>query len=112
VVDFGPPILMATETFESYNAIIRTWSINSNRGAPSRDIALAWALWHRIRHLLSGGLVAASGSEVIRSWDPSQGILELVHAGDAVNSLISHSSSRIIRRKLGFRASTEDLPGE
>ena len=52
---FGPAILFATEAFESFNAIIRAKSIHSNRQAPSRDIALAFAQANHIRHLLSGG---------------------------------------------------------
>jgi hypothetical protein len=36
---FGPAIIFATETFESYNTIIRAKSIHSNRQVPSRDIA-------------------------------------------------------------------------
>ncbi|KAK7021568.1 hypothetical protein R3P38DRAFT_3397021 [Favolaschia claudopus] len=36
--------------------IIRAKSVHSNRHAPSRDIALAFAQGNRIRHLLSGGL--------------------------------------------------------
>lgn len=53
---FGPAILFATEAFESFNAIIRAKSVHSNRHAPSRDIALAFAQGNRIRHLLSGGM--------------------------------------------------------
>ncbi|KAJ3776881.1 hypothetical protein FB446DRAFT_784792 [Lentinula raphanica] len=53
---FGPAILFATEVFESYNAIIRAKSIHSNRLAPSRDIAFAFAKQNRIRHMLSGGV--------------------------------------------------------
>jgi hypothetical protein len=52
---FGPAILFATEAFESFNAIIRAKSVHSNRHAPSRDIALAFAQSNRVRHLLSGG---------------------------------------------------------
>jgi hypothetical protein len=52
---FGPAILFATEAFESFNAIIRAKSVHSNRHAPSRDIAQAFAQGNRIRHLLSGG---------------------------------------------------------
>ncbi|KAJ7821505.1 hypothetical protein B0H13DRAFT_2241737 [Mycena leptocephala] len=53
---FGPAILFATEAFESFNAIIRAKSVHSNRHAPSRDIARAFAQGNRIRHLLSSGL--------------------------------------------------------
>ena len=52
---FGPAILFATEGFESFNAVIRSRSIHSNRQAPSRDIARGFARVNRIRHLLSGG---------------------------------------------------------
>ncbi|EJD48321.1 hypothetical protein AURDEDRAFT_61105 [Auricularia subglabra TFB-10046 SS5] len=52
---FGPAILFATEGFESFNAVIRSKSLHSNRQAPSRDIALAFAQGDRVRHLLSGG---------------------------------------------------------
>lgn len=52
---FGPAMLFATEGFESFNAIIRSASIHSNRHAPSRDIAQRMAKGNRVRHLLSGG---------------------------------------------------------
>lgn len=52
---FGPAMLFATEGFESFNAIIRSCSIHSNRHAPSHDIALRMAKSNRVRHLLSGG---------------------------------------------------------
>ncbi|EMD30756.1 hypothetical protein CERSUDRAFT_101018 [Gelatoporia subvermispora B] len=54
---FGPPILYATEGFESFNLVIRLRSINSNRHAPSIDIAHAFDYVHAVRHLVSGGLV-------------------------------------------------------
>ncbi|KAJ7340636.1 hypothetical protein DFH08DRAFT_915624 [Mycena albidolilacea] len=57
---FGPAVLFATEAFESFNAIIRAKSVHSNRHAPSRDIAHAFAQGNRIRHLLSGGLFIPS----------------------------------------------------
>ncbi|KAJ7710741.1 hypothetical protein B0H17DRAFT_914765 [Mycena rosella] len=59
---FGPAILFATEAFESFNAIIRAKSVHSNRHAPSRDIARAFAQGNRIRHLLSGGLFMQSNT--------------------------------------------------
>ncbi|KAJ7634450.1 hypothetical protein FB45DRAFT_1025398 [Roridomyces roridus] len=52
---FGPAISFATEGFESFNAVIRAKSVHTNRQAPSRDIAQAFAQGNRIRHLLSGG---------------------------------------------------------
>ncbi|KZP26247.1 hypothetical protein FIBSPDRAFT_732946, partial [Athelia psychrophila] len=52
---FGPAILFATETFESFNALIRSLSVNSNRQAPSKDIARGFAHANHIRHFMSGG---------------------------------------------------------
>lgn len=48
-------MLFATEAFESFNAVIRAKSIHSNRAAPSKDIAHAFAQGNRVRHILSGG---------------------------------------------------------
>ncbi|KAJ6521633.1 hypothetical protein DFH09DRAFT_1251092 [Mycena vulgaris] len=60
---FGPAILFATEGFESFNSIIRAKSVHSNRHAPSRDIAQAFAQGNHIRHLLSGGLFLLTSSD-------------------------------------------------
>ena len=50
-------MLYATETFESYNLVIRLRSVNSNRHAPSLDIARSFNHLHAVRHLVSGGYV-------------------------------------------------------
>ncbi|KAJ7814354.1 hypothetical protein B0H14DRAFT_3747837 [Mycena olivaceomarginata] len=70
---FGPVILFATEAFESFNAIIRAKSVHSNRHAPSRDIAHAFAQGNRIRHLLRGGLFVPSTPAGDVSVDTPQG---------------------------------------
>lgn len=54
---FGPAPIYATETFESYNLVIRLRSVNSNKHAPSLDIARAFSHLHAVRHLLCGGWV-------------------------------------------------------
>ncbi|EIM81338.1 uncharacterized protein STEHIDRAFT_66542 [Stereum hirsutum FP-91666 SS1] len=59
--NLGPAMLYATEGFESFNAVIRSHSIHSNRHAPSRDIARAMAQCSRVRHLLSGGYFLERG---------------------------------------------------
>ncbi|KAJ7348328.1 hypothetical protein DFH08DRAFT_1000016 [Mycena albidolilacea] len=56
---FGPLILYATESFESFNLVIRLRSIHSSKHAPSVDIASAFSQLHAIRHLVSGGYVLA-----------------------------------------------------
>ncbi|KAF7982888.1 hypothetical protein HWV62_25136 [Athelia sp. TMB] len=60
---FGPALLFATETFESYNFVIRARSINSNRHAPSLDIGHSFSHMHAIRHLASGGYILMEDSE-------------------------------------------------
>ena len=65
---FGPAVLFATETFESYNAVIRNKSVHSNHRAPSQDIALAFARYSRVRHLFSGGRHFFRDSEQSRKY--------------------------------------------
>ncbi|KAJ7308592.1 hypothetical protein DFH08DRAFT_944451 [Mycena albidolilacea] len=62
---FGPLILYATESFESFNLVIHLCSIHSTKHAPSVDIATAFSHLHVIRHLVSGGyvLVDEDGNE-------------------------------------------------
>jgi thymidine kinase len=52
---FGPGSLFATKKFESYNSILRKASIHSNRWSPGRDIAVTFANFRNIFHLLLGG---------------------------------------------------------
>lgn len=54
---FGPAALYSTEAFESYNYVIRLRSINSNKHAPSLDIARSFSHLHAVRHLVSGGYI-------------------------------------------------------
>ena len=56
---FGPAILFATESFESFNAVVRGQSIHSNRHAPSKDIATGFAHSNRVHHVMSGGVFQA-----------------------------------------------------
>ncbi|KAJ7463932.1 hypothetical protein FB451DRAFT_1491960 [Mycena latifolia] len=64
---FGPLILYATESFESFNHVIRLRSIHSTKHAPSVDIARAFSHLHAIRHLVSGGyvLVNKEGNSIV-----------------------------------------------
>ena len=63
-------MLFATEAFESFNAVIRAKSVHSNRQAPSRDIAMAFAQGNRICHLLSGGYFLSSEFHAIWRENP------------------------------------------
>ncbi|KAA1121789.1 hypothetical protein PGTUg99_029968 [Puccinia graminis f. sp. tritici] len=55
---FGPASLFATEKFESYNGVLRNASIHSNRQSPGKDIAITFANYKVLRHLICGGLIS------------------------------------------------------
>jgi hypothetical protein len=54
---FGPPCLFATEKFESYNGVLCTSSVHSNRLSPERDLAISFANYQTLRLLLSGAYI-------------------------------------------------------
>ncbi|KAJ6631589.1 hypothetical protein B0H10DRAFT_2159828 [Mycena sp. CBHHK59/15] len=54
-IQLGPLIAMATEIFESFNAVFHYCSIYSNHLAPSRDIANQFGRQETVKHQLTGG---------------------------------------------------------
>lgn len=104
---FGPAMLFATEAFESYNAVIRAKSIHSNRQAPSRDIALAFAQGNRVRHLLSGGYIQVRSGTHASSTDDEVPIpvnpSSWVQAGSHALALVHHPKSTV-NSYLGLKA--------
>ena len=83
---FGPAIIFATEVFESHNAVIRSKSVHSNRQAPSRDIATAFAHTNRLRSFLCGGSVR------VRSLVPASATDTAGSSSSAVDSSAIESS--------------------
>ncbi|OSD07171.1 hypothetical protein PYCCODRAFT_1358838 [Trametes coccinea BRFM310] len=76
---FGPAPIYATETFESYNLVIRLRSINSNKHAPSLNIARSFSHLHAVRHLLCGGWVFHDTDGIaIPPRQAGKGVLELL----------------------------------
>ncbi|QRV96926.1 hypothetical protein RhiJN_24944 [Ceratobasidium sp. AG-Ba] len=69
---FGPAVLFATETFESYNHVIRLRSVHSNRRAPSRDIGQAFCRLYAIRFLVSGGWITHRYDKVNKQRVPCE----------------------------------------
>ncbi|KAH9808583.1 hypothetical protein DFH28DRAFT_1197768 [Melampsora americana] len=88
---FGPSCLVATEIFESFNAVLRAASIHSNRQAPGRDIADAFNSYLLILHIISGG-----------TWfDPK--LDQRVSAGDKVLELFA--KNKRLQHSLGMNTS-------
>jgi hypothetical protein len=55
IIRFGPASLFATEKFEGYNSTLRNASVHSNRQSPGQDIAVTFANYLVLRHVVSGG---------------------------------------------------------
>lgn len=87
IARFGPAILFATETFESWNSVFRSCSILSNHHSPSRDIGETLANMERVKHFVSGGW-----------WMSEAG--EYVCAGEGIRDCFENDQN--IRRRLGL----------
>ncbi|KAJ7663620.1 hypothetical protein B0H17DRAFT_1162844 [Mycena rosella] len=88
VVQFGPLVGLATELFESFNAVFRYCSILSNHLAPSRDIAIQLADQEGFKHGLTGG------------WWPSGSDDHWEHAGRGVRDfMVQHP---ILQKLVGW----------
>ncbi len=83
ILRFGPAALYSTEAFESYNFVIRLRSINSNKHAPSSDIAHSFSHLHAVRHLVSGGFVTVDeDGNAVTPRQAGEGVRELLKDGE------------------------------
>ena len=94
---FGPLVGVATELFESFNAVFRAASILSNHRAPSRDIALQLADQEGTRLRTLGG------------WWLDNESKEWKRAGPAVRQYIQRQPN--LQRLLGWTVHDDPIPG-
>ncbi|KAF7308069.1 hypothetical protein MKEN_01169200 [Mycena kentingensis (nom. inval.)] len=94
---FGPLVGVATENFESFNAVFRAASILSNHRAPSRDIAYQLADQEGARHRILGGWWI---DETTGAW---------VQAGSAVRQYIKKHKN--LQKLLGWTVHDVPKPG-
>ena len=87
---FGPPVLMSTETFESFNGVFRNCSVLSNHHAPSRDIAMKIADMDRFKHIASGGRWLENGEWVRAGKD----VLQFMRTHDTLQNYLGWSKAK------------------
>ena len=78
---FGPAVGLSTDTFESFNGVVRLCSVLSNRHAPSRDIGLNMSDMARFKHITSGGLWKDEEQWV----NAGDGILDFFHTNETLH---------------------------
>lgn len=93
IIRFGPIIGLATEVFESFNAIFRYCSILSNSLAPSRDIAYQLAAQESVKHFLCGGWWETTHGEWCR---PGLSVRRFMAANPILQTLYGWTSSEFI----------------
>ncbi|KAF9455296.1 hypothetical protein BDZ94DRAFT_1180298, partial [Collybia nuda] len=90
IIRFGPVVGLATEGFESFNAIFRYCLILSNSLAPSRDIAYQLAGQELLGHFLCGGWWVGTDGE----WNrPGPGVRHFMAANPIIQTLYGWTSN-------------------
>ncbi|KAL9932380.1 hypothetical protein V8E36_008859 [Tilletia maclaganii] len=83
VKDYGPLKNIATERYESYNAIQRQAAMHTNRSAPSKDVATRLETQELVVHWSSGGTVGTGQHDPPQK--PGAKIGELLQQPDVKN---------------------------
>ena len=100
IIRFGPLVGVASEVFESFNAIFRYCSIFSNHLAPSRDIAHQLSGQEALKHILSGGWWLNRDSR-LGDW---------VCPGPSIQAFVSKNT--VLRTLVGWPTIEKPVPGE
>lgn len=99
ILRFGPLVGVATEIFESFNAIFRYCSIFSNHMAPSHDIAHQLSEQETVKFILSGGWTLSEGGgwkqpgPGVRNYVENQPILRKLCGWTEVESTVKPGES-------------------
>ncbi|KAF8066040.1 hypothetical protein FPV67DRAFT_1653670 [Lyophyllum atratum] len=95
ITRFGPLVGVATEVFESFNAIFRYCSILSNHLAPSRDIAYKMSALETMKHFLSGGWWNSEAAG--KQWvEPGPSIRWYMASNPVLQTLCGWSSNEVL----------------
>ena len=87
VKDYGPLKNIATERYESYNAIQRQAAMHTNRSAPSKDVATRLETQELVVHCSSGGTIGTG------QHDPQQ------KPGAKISELLQQPEVKNLRKK-------------
>jgi len=98
IIRFGPLIGVASEVFESFNAIFRFCSVYSNHLAPSRDIACQLSGQEALKRILSGG------------WWLNQDTGDWVCPGPSVRTFVKKND--VLKSLVGWPATEKSVSGE
>jgi len=98
IVRFGPLVGVASEVFESFNAIFRYCSVYSNHLAPSRDIARQLSGQEALKRILSGG------------WWLNRSSGDWVCPGRSVQMFVKENA--VLKSLVGWPTTEKHVPGE
>ncbi|KAJ7781880.1 hypothetical protein DFH07DRAFT_865022 [Mycena maculata] len=95
-IEFGPLVGVATEIFESFNAIFRYCSILSNHLAPSHDIALQLGDQEGLKHCLTSGRWFCRAEE--GWWRAGPGIRHFMADHPVLQRLLGWSEQKSLKQ--------------
>ncbi|KAJ7354589.1 hypothetical protein DFH08DRAFT_922891 [Mycena albidolilacea] len=114
-IQLGPLIAMATEIFESFNAVFCYCSIYSNHPAPSRDIAIQFRRQETVKHQLTGGRWMSKSTGDwhstglgVRHFIEKHPILQRL-VGWTPEKQLKHGNTKLVPLKRGIRTQPVEL---